>query len=180
MVDQALLTIFVLPWLLAAFQAFISFHWMLIGEEGLSTALSALFGVEGPIWFNDRWLALGSNIVSYIWKWMPFWTLIFLAGRMAIPREINEAAEVDGATGVRRFCPRCLPTAGEPLPHLHAALYNLDPRRFRDRRLVSGGAPKNSTDVLATLGFQYAFEASTRNSPWQQCCRPCRCWSRSQ
>jgi ABC-type sugar transport system permease subunit len=55
------------------------------------------------MWFNDRWLALGCNIASYVWKWMPFWTLIFLAGRMAIPREIHEAAEVDGATRFRRF-----------------------------------------------------------------------------
>jgi len=30
----------------------------------------ALFGVRGPVWFNDRWLALGANIGSYVWKWM--------------------------------------------------------------------------------------------------------------
>ena len=34
---------------------------------------------------------------------MPFWTVILLAGRMAIPQELYEAAEVDGATGMRRF-----------------------------------------------------------------------------
>ena len=80
------------------------------------------------MWFNDRWLALGCNIVSYVWKWMPFWTLIFLAGRMAIPREIHEAAEVDGATGLRRFVSRDIPAAGEYLPHLHATLDNLGAR----------------------------------------------------
>ena len=42
---------------------------------------------------------MGANIVSYIWKWMPFWTLIFIAGRMSIPQDIYEAAEIDGATG---------------------------------------------------------------------------------
>ncbi len=42
---------------------------MLIGEEGLvDSVLSALFGIDGPLWFNDRRLALGSNIVAYIWK----------------------------------------------------------------------------------------------------------------
>ena len=42
---------------------------------------------------------MGANILAYIWKWMPFWTLVFLAGRMAIPQDIYDAAEVDGATG---------------------------------------------------------------------------------
>src|SRR5262249_14115279 len=50
-----------------------------------------------------RWLALGSVITSHIWKWMPFWTVILLAGRMAIPQELYEAAAMDGATGLKRF-----------------------------------------------------------------------------
>jgi hypothetical protein len=40
---------------------------------------------------------------SHIWKWMPFWTMILLAGRMAIPQELYEAADMDGATGLKRF-----------------------------------------------------------------------------
>ena len=99
-----MLAVYILPWALAAAQACVSFHWMLIGEQGLVDGLlSALFGIDGPLWFNNRWLGLGSNIVAYIWKWMPFWTLIFLAARMTIPRDIYDAAEVDGATGPRRF-----------------------------------------------------------------------------
>jgi hypothetical protein len=54
-----------------------SFHWMLQHEGLVNGVLSAMFGIDGPICFDDRWLALGSNIVVYIWKWMPFWTLIF-------------------------------------------------------------------------------------------------------
>ena len=42
-----------------------------------NSLLEELFGIEGPIWFGNRWLALGCNIVAYIWKWLPFWTLIF-------------------------------------------------------------------------------------------------------
>ena len=41
-------------------------------------------------------------IVSYVWKTLPFWTVILLAGRMAMPQELYEAATVDGATGLRR------------------------------------------------------------------------------
>src|SRR5439155_24636 len=74
---KILLVVYVLPWMLAAVQAFISIHWMLIGELGLvDRVLSELFGINGPIWFNDRRLALGSDIIAYIWKWMPFWAVM--------------------------------------------------------------------------------------------------------
>ena len=101
---KALLAAFLVPWAIAAAQACVSFHWMLIGEQGLvDRLLSVWFGIDGPIWFNYRSLGLGANILVYIWKWMPFWTVIFLAARMTIPRDIYDAAEVDGATGIRRF-----------------------------------------------------------------------------
>ena len=100
---RALLAVYILPWALAAAQACVSFHWMLQQEGLVDSVLSALFGIDGPIWFNNRWLALGSNIIAYVWKWMPFWTVIFLAARLRIPRDIYDSAEVDGATGIRRF-----------------------------------------------------------------------------
>src|SRR5205823_9854675 len=85
---RALLVIYMLPWVLPGVQAFTSVHWILIGEMGLvNRVLEELFGIEGPMWFNHWWLALGSNIVSYVWKWMPFWTVILIAGRMMIPKE---------------------------------------------------------------------------------------------
>src|SRR6266700_7698270 len=89
---KVLLLIFVLPWAVPQISTFISIHWMLNGEWGfLNNALYTLFHVEGPSWLNDRWSALGAVIVSHIWKWTPFWTLILLAGRMAIPLEISDS-----------------------------------------------------------------------------------------
>ena len=158
---RALLPIFILPWALAAVQACISFHWMLIGEQGLvDGVLAALFGIDGPIWFNNRWLGLGSNIVAYIWKWLPFWTLIFLAARMTIPRRIYEAAVVDGATGLRSFIHVTFPLLANLylLCTLLSTLWTLG--EFTTVYLVSGGGPAGSTEVLATLGFRYAFDAS--------------------
>ena len=156
---KATLVIYILPWVLSAIPAFLSFHWMLIGEYGfLDSALSALFGIDGPIWFNDRWLALGSNIASYIWKWMPFWTVIFLAGRMAIPQEISEAADVDGATGTRRFVHVTFPL----LANVYLVCTLLDTiwtlGDFTTVYFVSGGAPSRSTEVLATASIHYAFD----------------------
>src|SRR5437879_8864759 len=134
---------------------------MLIGEEGLVDGLlSALFGIQGPLWLNDRGLALGANIVAYIWKWMPFWTLTFYAGRTAVPQEIYEAAAVDGASGYRRFAHVILPLLGNLylVCTLLSALWTIGD--FTTVSLVSEGAPSYSTDVLATLGFHYAFDAA--------------------
>src|ERR1700680_2422707 len=158
---KGLLAVYVLPWALAATQACISLHWMLIGEQGLVDGLlSALFGIDGPLWFNHRWLALGSNIVVYIWKWMPFWTLIFLAGRMTIPRDIYDAAEVDGAIGYRCFVHVTWPLLANLylICTLLSTLWTLGD--FTTVYLVSGGGPAGATEVLATLGFHYAFDFS--------------------
>jgi multiple sugar transport system permease protein len=156
---KPLLAVYVLPWALATAQACVSFHWMLIGELGLIDGLlAALFGIDGPIWFNHRWLAFGSNVVVYIWKWLPFWTLIFLAARMTIPRDIYDAAEVDGATGIRRFVHVTFPLVARLylICTLLSTLWTLGD--FTTVYLVSGGGPVGSTEVLATLGYHYAFD----------------------
>ncbi|HEY2418819.1 MAG TPA: sugar ABC transporter permease [Steroidobacteraceae bacterium] len=158
---RALLAVYLLCWALPAIPSFISFHWMLIGEQGLvDSLLRELFGVEGPIWFNDRWLAVGCNIVAYIWKWMPFWTVVFIAGRMAIPQEIYEAAAIDGATGTRRFLHVVFPLLANIyfVCTLLATLWTVGD--FNTVFLVSMGAPARSSEVLATLGFHYAFDAA--------------------
>jgi multiple sugar transport system permease protein len=131
---------------------------MLIGEQGLvDSLLRELFGVEGPIWFNDPQLALGWNIAAYVWKWMPFWTLIFLAARLTIPRDIYDAAEVDGATGVRRFVHVTFPLLANLylICTLLSVLWTLGD--FTTVYLVSNGGPAGLTNVLATLGYHYAF-----------------------
>ncbi len=156
---RALLAVYVLPWALAAAQACLSFHWMLIGEQGLiDRLLLELLGIDGPLWFNNRWLGLGSNIIAYIWKWMPFWTVIFLAARMMIPRDIYDSAEIDGATGVRRFFHVTFPLLANLylICTLLSTLWTFGD--FTTVYLVSGGGPHNSTEVLATLGFHYAFD----------------------
>jgi multiple sugar transport system permease protein len=157
---KGLLLIFVLPWAMPALPAFISFHWMLNGQWGLiNNVIWAVFGVDGPGWIEtSRWLALGSVIVSHIWKWMPFWTVILLAGRMAIPQELYEAAAVDGATGLRRFTHVTFPLLANLylICTLLSTIFTLGD--FNSVYFVSGGGPALSTHVLATLGIRDAFE----------------------
>jgi multiple sugar transport system permease protein len=158
---RALLAVYLLSWALPAIPAFVSFHWMLIGEQGLiDSLLSELFGIDGPIWFNDRWLAITWNIASYIWKWMPFWTVVFLASRLAIPQEIYEAAAIDGAVGVRLLLHVVFPLLANVylVCTLLATLWTFGD--FNTVFLVSMGAPARSSEVLATLGMHYAFDAA--------------------
>jgi multiple sugar transport system permease protein len=157
---KALLVIYILPWTLPAVPAFLSFHWMLVADRQglLDGLLSVLFGVEGPDWFAQGWLALACDIVSYIWKWMPLWTLILLGGRMAIPPDLYEAAEMDGASPYRRFVLVTVP--------LLANLYLISTvistiwafGDYAQVLFVSGGAPAFSSNVLSTLGFRYALD----------------------
>jgi multiple sugar transport system permease protein len=156
---KGLLVLFMLPWALPALPAFLSLHWMLIGYGGfLNSALETLFGVQGPIWFNSYELALGANILSYIWKWMPFWTLVFLAGRLAIPQDIYEAAAVDGATGLRRFTFVTFPLLANLylVSTLLSTLWTVGD--FVTSYFVSGGAPALTTEVLATFSFRMMFD----------------------
>ena len=155
---KALFLAFILPWAMPALPTALSFHWLLNGQWGLfNNLLWFLFGADGPIWLNSRWTALGSNIVAYIWKFMPFWTVIFLAGRMAIPRDLYEAADVDGATGYRRFAHVTFPLLANLylICTLLSTIFTVGD--FTTVYFVSGGGPAMSTDVLATLGIREAF-----------------------
>lgn len=156
---RALLVIYILPWTLPAVPGYLSFHWMLIGEQGLvNVILTDWLGVAGPIWFGSRWLAVGCNIVVYIWKWMPLWTLIFLAGRMAIPQDLYEAADVDGASAYRRFRYVTLPLLANLyfISTLISTIWTI--ADFNTVFFVSGGAPIMQSDVLSTLALHYSTD----------------------
>jgi multiple sugar transport system permease protein len=157
---KGLLLIFVLPWAVPALPTFISIHWMLNGQWGLlNNMLWDLFQIDGPGWLDtSRWLALGAVIASHIWKWMPFWTVILLAGRMAIPQELYDAAAVDGATGLQRFTHVTFPLLANLylICTLLSTIFTLGD--FNSVYFVSGGGPALSTHVLATLGIRDAFQ----------------------
>ncbi len=155
---RALLVVFILPWATPALPAYMSIHWLLNGQWGmLNNVLYMLFGIDGPVYLNEHWTGLASNIGAYIWKNLPFWTIILLAGRMAVPQELYEAAEVDGASGLRRFRHITLPL----MANLYLVCTLLDTifalGDFNATYFVSGGGPAMSTEVLATLGIRYAF-----------------------
>ena len=155
---KALLVVSMLPWALPAQMAFISIHWMMVYWGFLDSLLWKLLGIEGVDWLNHYWLALGANIVAYTWKIMPFWTLILLAGRVAIPQDLYDAAAIDGATGLRRFVHLVVPLLANLylVCTLLSTIWMIGDYNTPD--LVSGGAPLGSTNVLATVGVDYLFD----------------------
>ena len=156
---RSLLAVYLLPWALPALTVFVSMPYMLVSEWGLLDSLwRAVTGEDGPMFLVSQPLAMVSNIVAYIWKWMPFWTLIFLAARMAIPQDIYEAAEIDGASGYRRMIYVTFPLLANVylICTLLSTVWTLGD--FPTVYFVSAGAPARTTDVLATYGFREAFD----------------------
>jgi multiple sugar transport system permease protein len=155
---KTLLVVFILPWATPALPAYMSIHWLLNGQWGmLNNILWLLFGWDGPVYLNSHWMGLAANIGAYVWKNLPFWTIILLAGRMSIPQELYEAAAVDGATGIRKFAHVTYPL----MANLYLVCILLDTvfalGDFNATYFVSGGGPAMSTEVLATLGIRYAY-----------------------
>jgi multiple sugar transport system permease protein len=156
---KGLLMVYVLPWAVPALPTFISIHWMLNTDYGLvNNIIYDLSGSNGVPWLDQRWTAMGSVIAAYIWKNMPFWTVILLAGRMAIPEDIREAAKIDGATGIKSFTLITFPMIANLylVCTLLSTIFTVGD--FNTSTFVSGGGPAFSTYVLATLGIRDAFD----------------------
>jgi multiple sugar transport system permease protein len=156
---RSLLAIYLIPWALPALVVFTSIHFMLVTQWGLLDSLwRAVTGDDGPLFLTSQWIAMAANIVSFIWKWMPFWTLVFLAARMAIPRDIYEAADIDGATGYKRLIHVTFPLLANVylISTVLSTIWALGD--FVTVYFVSSGAPARLTDVLATYGFHEAFD----------------------
>lgn len=155
---SAIFLVFILPWAIPSIPTILSFRWMLNSEWGMLNSLLDDIGIGGQPWLLRPELGLGSAIVVHIWKWLPFWTLILLAGRMAIPRDIYEAAALDGASGLRGFFGITFPLlAGLYLTcTLLSTIWTLGD--FNSIYLLTGGGPFDTTQVFATLSIRYAFK----------------------
>jgi multiple sugar transport system permease protein len=123
--------------------------WGLLGKPG------ALLGpMSNMYWLARPGLAMASVILVHVWRLLPLGTVILIAGMNSIPREIGEAAQVDGAGYFRRLfhinLPLLFPVIGVTV--LFAVFFT-----FTDMTVVwvltRGGPPPHSTQVLASLAF---------------------------
>lgn len=76
---------------------------MLYNQNGLFNSVLALIGIDRVGWLSDPKVALVSVVIASIWQGFGFETVIFLAALQSIPRELYEAAMIDGANGLQKF-----------------------------------------------------------------------------
>ena len=153
---KALAVLFILPWAVPSIPTILSVRFMLNPEWGvINSTIFRLTGLDGPNWLNNPMLALSFSMLMHIWKSLPFWTLILIAGRLAIPSEQYEAAAVDGASNWQKF--RYITWPSMRQLYLTSTILSMiwTLGDFNSVYLLTGGGPADLTHVLATLGIRY-------------------------
>jgi multiple sugar transport system permease protein len=153
---KALSVLFILPWAVPSIPTILSFRFMLNPEWGvINTIIFDLTAEDGPNWLNDPSLGLTLAILVHIWKSLPFWTLILIAGRLAIGAELYEAASVDGASTWQKF--RFITWPSMRTLYLTCTILSMiwTLGDFNSVYLLTGGGPADLTHVLSTLGIRY-------------------------
>jgi len=153
---RVLSVLFIIPWAVPSIPTILSVRFMLNPEWGvINTTIFKLTRMDGPNWLNDPTLALSFSMLMHVWKSLPFWTLILVAGRLAIPAEQYEAASVDGATRWQKF--RFITWPAMRSLYLTSTILSMiwTLGDFNSVYLLTGGGPADLTHVLATLGIRY-------------------------
>ena len=153
---KALSLLFILPWAMPSIPTILSVRFMFNPEWGvINSLIFRLTGLDGPNWLNDPTLALSLSMLMHIWKSLPFWTLILVAGRLAIPAEQYESASVDGASNWQKF--RYITWPSMRTLYLTSTILSMiwTLGDFNSVYLLTGGGPADMTHVLATLGIRY-------------------------
>ena len=135
---------------------------------GLFNTVLGWVGLDGPAWLDSTALALPSLVVMAAWRGFAPLMVIFLAGLQTIPKELNEAAEMDGASGWGRFRYVTLPML-RPVLLFGAVITGIGQLQFFEEAYVmTKGGPLDSTrsvtyfalDQFGFGNFGYAAAAS--------------------
>lgn len=145
------------PWAVPSFVAAFSWRWMFNTDFGIINLTLAAWGFDPIPWLSQKWTALFAVILTNIWLGIPFMMVTILGGLQSIPKELYEAAEVDGATVWERFRHITLPML-RPVSLsiiLLGIIWTFN--QFSVIYLVTQGAPYRQTDILVTYAYQEAF-----------------------
>ena len=127
---------------------------MLDYDTGLVNYLLRALGLPPQAWLTSLSLALPSIVVIDTWQWTPICFLIFYAGLQSIPRELYEAALVDGASPFTTFRRITLPLL-KPYVALVLLLRSIDTFRLFDKvYLLTGGGPAHATETISLYIFK--------------------------
>jgi len=152
-------TIMMMPMMFAPILVGFQFKWIFNDQVGLiNNILFEIF--KHPViipWLIKKPLGFITILLAEIWMNTPFMVIIFLAGIMAIPIEILEAAEVDGASEWQKFIHITVPSL-MPFIYIAMAVRSLDIARAYDLvSIMTGGGPAHRTELIWTYVYRLAF-----------------------
>ena len=127
----------------------------------LGHGLGVVDTADPPQWLGRPNLALLAVIIVHAWRILPFAIIIFLAGLASIPSEVDDAAKIDGATGIKKLLYVTLPLQ---LPiALVAVLFGIvfTACDFAVVYMLTAGGPFNSTQMLPTWSFQIGINSGS-------------------
>jgi len=148
-----------IPWIVPSVAAALIWRYMYDPTSGLINSLLIRLGIihANIVWLGETNTALNSVMLESIWKGTPFVMIIMLAALQAIPHELYEAGEIDGAGALQRFWYVVLPQvrASLALAAILTIVYTVN--NFNAIWLMTQGGPLHSTDILFTLAYEIAF-----------------------
>lgn len=150
-------TLLILPWAIPSYVTALAWKGMFHRQLGAINALLGVFGAE-PISFFSRFsTAFAANVATNAWLGFPFMMVVVLGAITSLPKEVLEAADVDGATRWQRFrlvtLPLLKPTLLPAVVLGSVWTFNA----FNVVFLVSGGEPGGQTDILISEAYRWAF-----------------------
>ena len=151
--------IMLLPWIVP--EIVTALAWKSIYDPifgGLNPILMGLHIIDRPLgWLSNAQLAMGSVIAVNVWKGIPFYVLLLLAGLKAVDREQLEAAEVDGANAIQRFRHVTLPGLRYVIIVVLLLSFISTFNQFGLIFLMTGGGPSGATKLYSILAYEKAI-----------------------
>ncbi|MCQ0970067.1 sugar ABC transporter permease [Paracoccus sp. TK19116] len=154
--------VFFFPVLLSPVVVGLIWKWIL-QRQGLANLFMVELGLEPVNWLTDRLWAFVAAVGVSVWAHMGFYTLILLAGLQAIPRDLYEAAEMDGTRPFRVFWRITLPLL---MPNLLVVIVLSLIRAvqiFDEAYVLTGGGPGTSTMFMTQYIYEVGFANLLRN-----------------
>jgi multiple sugar transport system permease protein len=133
------------------------FNWLYEPYLGVLNLMLSKLGLPRLNWLRDLKLALPSIAIMNIWQTLGYNVVIFLAGLLAIPADLYEAADIDGAGSVRKLLRITVPLVA---PSLWFVVINNTIRNlqvFSEIFVTTGGGPGHATTTVGFRVYQYAF-----------------------
>jgi multiple sugar transport system permease protein len=151
----------ILPWAMPAFVAAFAWRWILDFQYGAVNHLIRLASPESPgiAFLSQPGLAFWVAALVYVWKGLPWTTLVLLAGLQVVPQDQREAARVDGASAFHEWRHVVLPSITFVLQITVTLLFIWNFNWFDMMWLLTQGGPGRTTAILPIDVYMQAFQA---------------------